>query len=384
MHKLTHGDPLLPLRHDIPREDADTGVRFNAWGHERRRLYTGSSDGMVKVWDIYQAPEDVLVKNAAVLESGVMSGSFSPDMDRLLLGEVKGTISVLEVGSELLSIKDTDDFEVISAPLPEGLLRSVHAQDEDSGAKAARRRVANGEIVLKPLGGLPVRQAVQGPNYIGPFDPHPEADSLRDLARKFQEKMSVGSETQCQLPSCRESSFRCTEEESGDSGRSLERIPDSMRRGVLDTSKSASRTVSAAAKCTKCGSQVRPRAFEGQSDAELRAHILCERCGFACLRCGGPAAVSNELETLWCLACDLRWDIDVLGYNIKPGRGKSRRRKGGGEVDITALPNFKRVQTQTDKNLKTSIGEDGTRPESGDLSEYYHSLWMDRPPSPPL
>lgn len=375
LHKLTHGEPLLPLRHDMPREDADTGVRFNAWGHDRRRLYTGSSDGVVKAWDVYQTPEDAFVKNVVALDSGIMSGSFNQDMDRLLVGEVKGTFHVHEVGSDLNSMKESKGFDLISSPPPREWSKDVTAFDEDSGTNIAHRSVLGEEISLLPLGGLPTRQAVQGPTYSGPFDPSPDADDLRELANAFQRKMRVDSKSQCQLPLCLSSALRYTEEEAGDSRRSIDRIPDSLRKGSESKQPPTTRTVSVAAKCTNCGATVRPRVFEGKSEAALRTQILCERCEFTCLRCGGQAAVSADIDVLRCFACDLQWDIGVLGYDVVSRRHQER--------DVIASKGRNLIQKVTVREGHTDGNSDDIS-ESGDLSEYYHSLWMDRPPSPPL
>src|SRR5437773_8689197 len=41
-------EPIIPLPEDEPRERTDTGVRFTQWGPTSDRLYTGSSDGIIK------------------------------------------------------------------------------------------------------------------------------------------------------------------------------------------------------------------------------------------------------------------------------------------------------------------------------------------------
>ena len=46
---LSHGWSLMPLQEGIKHKITDTGVRFLSWGENATRLYSGSSDGVVKV-----------------------------------------------------------------------------------------------------------------------------------------------------------------------------------------------------------------------------------------------------------------------------------------------------------------------------------------------
>lgn len=105
---LSHGNSLMPLQDGLPRDKTDTGVRFLSWGQNARRLYSGSSDGVVKVWDITQSKEDMFVKDLVVANSGIMSGAFTADYSKLVLGEVDGTVNVLEVGRDDIALKDAD------------------------------------------------------------------------------------------------------------------------------------------------------------------------------------------------------------------------------------------------------------------------------------
>ncbi|EAA27042.3 defective in DNA methylation-9 protein [Neurospora crassa OR74A] len=50
IHTLRHGEPIEEFRGD--REHEDVGVKFTAWGRTLDRFYTGSSDGVVKVWNL--------------------------------------------------------------------------------------------------------------------------------------------------------------------------------------------------------------------------------------------------------------------------------------------------------------------------------------------
>lgn len=49
LYRLSHGTSSMPLYDHLNREVTDTGVRFLSWGDNATRLYTGSSDGVVKV-----------------------------------------------------------------------------------------------------------------------------------------------------------------------------------------------------------------------------------------------------------------------------------------------------------------------------------------------
>ena len=85
-----------------PRENTDTGVRFAAWGESTDRFYSGSSDGIVKAWNIKLAPSDTLVKDLVHLDAGIMCGQLSHDHSKLLLGDSAGGLTVLsaELGQD--------------------------------------------------------------------------------------------------------------------------------------------------------------------------------------------------------------------------------------------------------------------------------------------
>ncbi|KAI9886054.1 MAG: RNA polymerase III subunit C82 [Watsoniomyces obsoletus] len=114
LHILSHSESLEPMRipsdpEYVPAEEIDTGVRFVSWGSSIERFYTGSSDGVVKVWDIRRSPEDVWLRDLITLNSGVMCGAFTEAGDQLLLGDVSGGISLLNVHLEGF---DDDDEKV--------------------------------------------------------------------------------------------------------------------------------------------------------------------------------------------------------------------------------------------------------------------------------
>lgn len=115
--------------HWRPREVADTGVKFASWGETTDRLYTGSSDGVVKSWNVKRAAEDVLVRNVVQLEAGVMSGSFSPDLTQLLIGDAVGGVNLLSA----VALNSGDD----------GLLRPFDFHPADSLDRDEGQATAN-------------------------------------------------------------------------------------------------------------------------------------------------------------------------------------------------------------------------------------------------
>ncbi|KAF2810743.1 uncharacterized protein BDZ99DRAFT_519427 [Mytilinidion resinicola] len=363
IYTLSHGEPLTPLDGHQPRELLDTGVRFCSWGDSARRLYTGSSDGVVKSWDITRAPADVFVSDLVTLNTGVMSAAFSPDKTSLLVGEVNGSVNVLELGREDRCAKDVEPLRLIPANGPSITASHNSAVDPASGVAIAKDLVLTRQMNIVPLGGLPIRQAVQGTKYSGPYDTSEDATALREQSDAFQQKMSSRHDTpQCDIAACVNSITKLTLEEAGDSGRSKDRIPDSLREAWKAGSGAA--VVPGKSKCSHCGRPARPSIDD---DAEA----LCERCSFDCLHCGNRAVVAHETDMLWCLKCDRRWDIGVLGY--EPVRGRR-------DIERSA---WKERGMETLSLAGHDDGENATLgDELNDLASYYHSLWADRPAGP--
>lgn len=160
LHILAHGQTKNVLDHDRDVEIADTGVRFLSWSATGNRLYSGSSDGTVKIWDPYRTTEDALVRGVATFNSAVMSGAFSPDYRDLLIGEDQGQLNLLGIDREERSVRAAKKFDYYPAPVP------IVCEDKLAPARAL---LATGQIEIRPMGVLPVRQAVQGPMYQGPF-----------------------------------------------------------------------------------------------------------------------------------------------------------------------------------------------------------------------
>ncbi|KAL8835483.1 MAG: hypothetical protein Q9170_003316 [Blastenia crenularia] len=214
MHELNHGEPLQELvanEEELPylehREKVDAGVMLSIWGKGASLFYTGSSDGVVKAWDIFRAPEDVWIRDVAHLPAGIQSGALSPDGMNMLVGDAVGGVHVLSAcpfGSSSTDEENTDSFAYNPA-----LINFVYAdegKDEKNidnpgteGIELARQLLNSSQIALHPLFG-----AGKGPNYQGPF-----ADSSRwlNLSSGFcelrpeidrQQAISINGEEQLQ------------------------------------------------------------------------------------------------------------------------------------------------------------------------------------------
>ena len=108
---LRHGKGIEEINRDRSIEDQDTGMRFISWGLNGSHLYTGSSDGLIKQWNPFLAEEDAMIRDIAAFDSGIMTGSFSPDYSNLLVGLCKGSVQVL---SSALPSESEDMLSVFS------------------------------------------------------------------------------------------------------------------------------------------------------------------------------------------------------------------------------------------------------------------------------
>ncbi|KAK4175435.1 hypothetical protein QBC36DRAFT_331528 [Triangularia setosa] len=178
VHLLEHGQPIDEYEGD--RERNDVGVKFTAWGTSPDRFYTGSSDGLVKVWNI-RSLDKPLVRVLLETPAPVSCGMFSPDKSRLVVGDASGRVFVL-------SIYEGDDnpkrIEILE--LPDGSVREVerlhlinaHPEPErpthDAEGRAFPRpeeetpwAIAHAYLTTQQLNMHPDRTigAVQGPNY---------------------------------------------------------------------------------------------------------------------------------------------------------------------------------------------------------------------------
>ena len=411
---LAHGDSLNVLDHDRDREVADTGIRFLSWGATSSRLYSGSSDGVVKLWNPYRSSSEAHIKDTATFTSAIMSGAFSPDCRELLIGEDQGRINMLSVGHGKKSERSMDRFELDLAPSATCGAATGHSD----GRKIARELLKSGQIELKPMGALPLRQAVQGRNYEGPYLA-PSSTELQDAEREYQlalnlqndahsdaamdstqssdlgqslretdKRVEAAQETVLRLQTRQDDSatlapkaeamqraFRRAEknlikleaslsralehckldcnylpanvDEDGevtDSRRSEGRIPTALwkarevntsemdvdelicagltercmtclkparkpEKGLPKCDSCTRKQEGVTATCEICSSPTRP-------SLDTTAPSLCERCNFACFRCGKPADTSSDFAKISCYACDLSWTAGVLGYEL--------------------------------------------------------------------
>ncbi|KAL9111589.1 MAG: hypothetical protein Q9227_004077 [Pyrenula ochraceoflavens] len=165
LHRLQHGKPMSELLHDRPRELSDVGVRAAQWGTHTHQLYTGASDGVLKLWDIRRSPEDVLIKDVARFNAEIMCAKFSADKTNLVIGDGQGSI-------HLLTTAPLDGAEEIGEIHlePETNLENKAAQTQDSiepwteGRRAAQDLLSTQQITLDPKYG-----AGKGPQYHGPY-----------------------------------------------------------------------------------------------------------------------------------------------------------------------------------------------------------------------
>jgi WD40 repeat protein len=367
LHLFSHGNPLLELDGSISREQVDTGVRFCAWSYDCTRLFSGSSDGVVKMWDVFRSPEDAHMQDVVTLNSGVMSGAFNTDFTRLLLGEVNGSITVLEAGHESRSIKETDKFQLQQADDTKAFatVSSTEISDPCSGVALGRALRKSRQIKFKPLGSLPVRQAVQGRKYRGPFDLASDSENLRAEATKFQARMKpTDKENICEIPLCRETNNFVTQEEAGDSGRSTDRIPQAIRDASAQEQPDQQAMIPGMLKCSHCGRPARPRI----GDAEQELFPLCERCGFECFRCGRRGKIEIPLNVVQCKDCGLQWRMGALGYYLTK-QARPLRIQG---VDG--------VTTRTDLLSRSGGGLEDVSDLLHLVEDYYQSLWEDKLP----
>jgi WD40 repeat protein len=375
MKVLSHGQSLMPLQDGVPHERTDTGIRFLSWGDNATRLYSGSSDGVVKVWDVTRSEQDTFVKDLISLDSGIMAGAFSPDFSKLVLGEVNGSVNVLDIGRDDCTIKDVGRLRYVPYEGDRDYDSTTgdpidNAATEESGVAEGRYLLQSQQLQVAPMGNLPTQQVLQGPNYAGPFDQGVDARSLRQQALEFQLSLTAQPGPQCSIPTCKDNIVKTTSEEIGDSGRSADRIPDDLRLQWLSIDASA-KIMPGKSKCTNCSRPARPfPSNHGPDDA-----VLCERCSFACFRCGAANTVAPNTEILVCNSCSGVWEIGALGYEC--AKAPTLR---GTNLSVPSLRRFGK------EILEELLDDEGTThgDEMNALTDYYFSLALDGPESPPL
>jgi hypothetical protein len=198
IHILKHGYPLDAFISD--REKEDTGVKFTAWGATPDRFYTGSSDGVVKVWNV-RRKRNPFVRNLLEAPGPISCGVFSPNHSKLVIGDATGRVFVFsvddqdEIESHFTTIPGTDrrvrrPKPFIPHPEPEPPTDSgtQQALQETSIAQYSRQHyLASDQLVLHPN---PVIGAIQGPGYVSTglfrLDAHAWFDSQGPLLPEFE------------------------------------------------------------------------------------------------------------------------------------------------------------------------------------------------------
>ena len=194
LHRLKHGSPLVELDHTREREEADTGVMLSLWGPGGSLFYTGSSDGIIKAWDVRRHPKDVLIRDVAKFDVSIQSGAFSPDGNNLLVGDAEGGIHVLSSApcGPRSNVQSTDAYiDLVRAS--DGSGRSLDPNDDDPGTEgieAAKALVESGQLEYhKELG------VGQGLNYKGPYAAYARKEatesSVGRLRKKFEKTQPI-------------------------------------------------------------------------------------------------------------------------------------------------------------------------------------------------
>ncbi|KAF5018272.1 hypothetical protein F66182_9757 [Fusarium sp. NRRL 66182] len=214
IHTLRHGKPIEEYHGD--REKEDTGVKFTAWNTTLDRLYTGSSDGVIKVWNVRRQKKP-FVRDILTAPGPVAWGGFSPDNSKLAIGDATGRCFILSTDeddmpeSHFLTLPGTTRRLRRPKPLiphpepdPPGAATDEDMTDSelsDADISLYTRRTYLDSHQLK-LTRNPVIGAVQGPRYASTNlfrrDAHlnqdPSAPLLADFERlqKDSEAASIG------------------------------------------------------------------------------------------------------------------------------------------------------------------------------------------------
>lgn len=180
IHILRHGEPIEEFRGD--REHEDVGVKFTAWGRTLDRFYTGSSDGVVKVWNVRS--RNPLVRDLLEVPSSVSCGMFSPDKSRLVIGDASGRVFLLSLNEQDEGDHNDESLfmhmkipgqklpkrirrpqSIIPHPEPEPPVSDAQGQllDSESGVTRGRNYLARMQLQKLPD---PTLGVVQGPNYM--------------------------------------------------------------------------------------------------------------------------------------------------------------------------------------------------------------------------
>ncbi|KAI1343986.1 hypothetical protein F5Y15DRAFT_368695 [Xylariaceae sp. FL0016] len=204
---LEHGEPVEEMLYE--RELEDVGVKFTAWATTTNRLYTGSSDGVLKVWDICSG-KGAHVKDLIEIPAPIIVGAFSPDCTKLVIGDGSGRVYLLALedtesedqaratalSSGFLNLNIDGKQRSIRRPRPfiphpevppPGEPSSSTGPKLETGQARSKEYLTNSQLVIHP--DITVG-AVQGENYVstGLFraEAHLNMDAMEPLRGEFE------------------------------------------------------------------------------------------------------------------------------------------------------------------------------------------------------
>ncbi|KAK6437438.1 hypothetical protein LTR95_006367 [Oleoguttula sp. CCFEE 5521] len=317
LHVFSHGKTTNVIDHDRPREVADTGVRFLSWSTTADRLYSGSSDGAVKVWDPYRSTENAHVKDVAQFETAVMSGAFSADFRDLLVGEEKGQINLLGIDREGRSVRTTKRFDLLTAPAPTtsvpggdvamaGTEPAAQTHDHcDTDPDALADKIAQCTL---DCGFVPTAADEDGEMPDNRASEQRIPGALRDhiLPRKWQGAVDHSDLTNAELEEA--GPFVCC---------AFCRGPSKLALGAYSICEKCTLTRAGLThRCKRCSYPVRPDAEGGKE-----TRLVCQKCEFECFRCAGMAEYSVEDGNVECVPCGLVWKGGILGWELSSTGG---------------------------------------------------------------
>lgn len=210
IHVLAHGPPLEGIA--VGDNEDDTGVKFTAWAASMDRFYTGSSDGVVKVWNI-RGKE---AKGRVILEAPaqISHGAFSPDYSKLVIGDASGRVFILSVGEDE---EKPPSFVSLSGPPGQGATTrrrptpiTPHPEPPPPPQLLQRRETSSdlgrAYVTARQLkfSGDPTVGMVQDVNYAdtGLFrrEAHAEYDPTRELMAYVESKQQINSKMFANAP----------------------------------------------------------------------------------------------------------------------------------------------------------------------------------------
>ncbi|KAL7268954.1 hypothetical protein RUND412_008400 [Rhizina undulata] len=140
LYCLPQGETLTPPSLEGKQMyEHDSGATWASWGPTNDRFFTGGADGVVKVWDIKSG--DPFVKDLCRLDSQVMYAAFSPNFDKLLVGETSGKATLFS--SMGVANARPAEFEVDIRDIQKNM-----AEDAEAAADAAQELLDQGKVKI--------------------------------------------------------------------------------------------------------------------------------------------------------------------------------------------------------------------------------------------